>query len=68
MFSLRHEEEFPSPSFCVTRQFKKNEGKLGNCSFREHIGALPLATAVAVLLPSDLGDQVADVVADPVRM
>lgn len=76
MFSLRHEEEkvFHSPamSLCVRCSFQKNEGKK-NCAiflllFREHISALPLAAAVAVLTFSDLGDEVAVVIADPVRM
>ena len=42
--------------------------KLCNFLFREHISALPLAAAVAVLPFSDLGDEVAVVIADPVRM
>lgn len=75
MFSLRHEEEkgFHSPavSLCVRRLFQKNEGKK-NCAifllFCEHIRALPLAAAVAVLTFSDLGDEVAVVIAEPVRM
>lgn len=48
---------------------KMKEKKLCNFFlFREHIRALPLATAVAVLTFSDLGDEVAVVIADPVRM
>lgn len=48
---------------------RKMKEKLHNLLFHEHISALPLATAVAVLpFFSDLGDKVAVVIADPVRM
>lgn len=47
---------------------RKMKEKLCNFLFHEHISALPSATAVAVLPFSDLGDEVAVVIADPVRM
>ena len=47
---------------------RKMKEKLCNFLFREHISASPLAAAVAVLPFSDLGDDVAVVIADPVRM
>ena len=48
--------------------FGKVKKKLCNFLFCEHISALLLAAAVAVLPFSDLEDEVAVVIADPVRM
>lgn len=47
---------------------RKTKEKLCNFWFHEHISALPLVAAVAVLQFSDSGDMVAVVIADPVKM
>lgn len=43
---------------------RKMKEKLCNFLFREHVSALPSATAAALLPRSDLGDEVAVVIAD----
>lgn len=76
VFSLRREEERVSilqPRAVVSGvRLRGTKGRLCNFCFDflfcEHVRALPLAAAVAVLPFSDLGDEVAVVIADPVRM